>query len=126
MRSVFGMIFILHSTVHAFAFASAFGLDQRLLPRSLRARVAPFDDGGQGTLLLGVWWAALAIALWIAAYATWCARPWWPAYAAGVLLASLYLSLIEWRVCAAARLGTLVNAVLLGMLWSSHLLDVIL
>lgn len=126
MRLLFAASLILHAAVHGYAFASAFGLGARLLPRRLEARVEAFDNGELGSLLLGMCWGALGAAIAVAGFADFFATAWWPSYAATVLSASLCLCLIEWQVCAAARLGAFVNAILLATLWFSHLLDVVL
>lgn len=126
MRALFGVLLIVHAAAHAVAFTSSLGLGPRMLPRILRARTATFDTGELGSSLLGLCWAALAAALLIAGVGAFLTLPWWATYTAVTLVSSLCLSLVEWRVCLAARLGAIANAALLAILWSSHLLDVLM
>ncbi|HEY6878112.1 MAG TPA: hypothetical protein VI299_08825 [Polyangiales bacterium] len=126
MRALFAVLLFIHAAAHAAAFMSAVGLGPRLLPPVLRDRATTFDTGELGSSLLGLCWAALSIALLVAAFGAFALPPWWATYSAVVLVSSLCLSLIEWRVCLAARLCVVANAVLLSILWSSHLLDLVL
>jgi hypothetical protein len=125
MRTLFGVLLLVHAVAHQLAFASSIGLAPRMLPRVLHERADAFDTGQLGSLLLGLSWASLGAGLLVAAIATFAALGWAATFSAVVLLSSLGLAIVEWPVCSAARLGVVANAGLLAMLWGSHALDVL-
>lgn len=124
MRTLFAVALMLHAAVHGLAFAATYEVGPH--HSRLRAYLATLDNGEQGAKLLGVAWAAVGSALSVASVASLFAPSWWPTFCAASLMTSLCLCLAEWPISSAARAGAAVNAVMLAMLWSSHLLDIVL
>jgi hypothetical protein len=83
------------------------------LPYHTTLLAGRLDVGDGGLRVMGALWLAAAVAFAAASVGAFFTRSWWPSLAAATALASLALCALEWP---AARVGVVVNVVVLGTL----------
>lgn len=116
MRYVLALLFLAHGVAHLPGFLVAWRL--RVvpeLPHTTTVLDGSLDIGEAGMRVLGLAWLACAVACAAVAVAAIARAPWWTNGALAVVAASIVLCLLGWP---AARLGLLMNAILVALLWS--------
>ena len=114
MRLALAMLMAIHGIAHTAGFAESW----RLAPATVAYKTTVFggrvDLGDTGIRAVGVLWLAVAIAFLAIAAATVLNASWWQPAAVVAATASIVLTFLE---LPQARLGTLINVIILAALW---------
>ena len=113
MRLMIAALMALHGIAHFVGFAGAWRLAPGDFPYRTTVLNGRVDLGNVGIRVMGMLWAALAIAFVTVAIGAVGGATWWPLAALGVATASLLLSAVHFPE---ARLGVVINLLIIAAL----------
>ena len=114
MRIALAVLMALHGVAHMVGFAGSWQLaSTNEIPYKTTVLGGNLDLGDAGIRVVGVLWAAAAVAFVTVSAATVLDKPWWPTAAVIVALSSMALTLLE---LPQARIGLVVNLALIATL----------